>query len=237
MAFMLRGLTTKIISKMHKNGHSSYRRSSTNGISVHYTDTQGSHQASTFHPRAPTSSPRTRLVTNGIQRVRPKVAVKATCTQLQYSRVAGGLNCRAQILISASNFAHCFQFLRKIVALSTRVSITRELYHSELFIYTVALPDEVTMQSMDGFSIMKPAKNTLVLQVWLLCRVIFIYSATLWHNFSYQWVRREPGIHCFRMRLNFQKSWEIVNYSVISIQPGGYNVHSLLHRPHIMLQY
>jgi len=38
---------------------------------------------------------------------------------------------------------------------------------------------------MDGFSIMKPAKNTLVLQVWLLCRVIFSYSATLRHNFSY----------------------------------------------------
>jgi len=28
-----------------------------------------------------------------------------------------------------------------------------------------------------------------------------------------------PGIHCLRMRLISQKSWEIVDYRVISVQP------------------
>ena len=31
-------------------------------------------------------------------------------------------------------------------------------------------------------------------------------------------VKREPGIHCFRMCLISQKSWEIGNYRVISVK-------------------
>ena len=30
--------------------------------------------------------------------------------------------------------------------------------------------------------------------------------------------KREPGIHCLRMRLISQKSWEIGNYRVISVK-------------------
>ena len=43
----------------------------------------------------------------------------------------------------------------------------------------------------------------------------------------------EPGIHCLRMRLISQKSWEIGNYCVISVKPWRHNVHLPLHRPHI----
>ena len=35
---------------------------------------------------------------------------------------------------------------------------------------------------------------------------------------SVGWGKREPGIHCLRMRLISQKSWEMVNSCVISIQ-------------------
>ena len=48
--------------------------------------------------------------------------------------------------------------------------------------------------------------------------------------------KREPGIHCLRMRLISQKSWEIVNYRVMSVQSWQHNAHLPLHRPHIFYQ-
>ena len=39
--------------------------------------------------------------------------------------------------------------------------------------------------------------------------------------------KKEPGIHCLRMSLISQKSWEIRNYCVISVKPWPHNVYIL----------
>ena len=59
--------------------HHIHRPPSANGISVYYKDAHGSHPASTYHPRVgpPTYNfpPYPSIVTNGIQRVRPRVSL------------------------------------------------------------------------------------------------------------------------------------------------------------------